>query len=198
MSAQVPPPDDRIAPPGHEHAALADEALMVRYASGDARAADVLLTRHQPALLRAIRRRVATDEDAQDLLQHSLLNLHRARESFDARGRLRPWLYAIAMNAVREHHRRARRRRELPLDEGDARATLADPARPVDDLIVAQSVRAAMGSLLDSQREVIELRWFEGRDYDEIAEHVGASQAAVRVRAHRGYERLRGALAAQA
>ena len=40
-------------------------------------------------------------------------------------------------------------------------------------------------------REVIELHWFENSPYDEIAMIVGASVAAVRVRAHRGYERLR-------
>jgi RNA polymerase sigma-70 factor (ECF subfamily) len=45
--------------------------------------------------------------------------------------------------------------------------------------------------LPDQQREIIELHWFEDIPYDEIARIVGASVAAVRVRAHRGYERLR-------
>ena len=55
-------------------------------------------------------------------------------------------------------------------------------------------VRAALANLPDAQREVIELHWFEDSPYDEIALIVGASVEAVRVRAHRGYARLRALL----
>ena len=54
-----------------------------------------------------------------------------------------------------------------------------------------ERVRAAVGRLPDGQREVLELHWFEGLPFPEVAAIVGASHSAVKVRAHRGYERLR-------
>jgi hypothetical protein len=51
-----------------------------------------------------------------------------------------------------------------------------------------------MMDLPADQREVIELHWFDGLEFPEVAQVVGASVSAVKVRAHRGYVRLRAAL----
>jgi DNA-directed RNA polymerase specialized sigma24 family protein len=51
-----------------------------------------------------------------------------------------------------------------------------------------------LGDLPADQREVIELHWFDGLEFPEVAQVVGASVSAVKVRAHRGYVRLRQAL----
>jgi len=176
---------------------LDDEALMTAYAVGDERAFRVLFERHAPTLYRAVRRRVDSEDDAHDVVQQTLLNMHRARHAFDPSRKLRPWLFAIAMNMVREHFRRAKRRSEFSLEPHHMQAAI-EPRTPVQEMLVADSVHTAMASLLDNQREVIELRWWQGRSYEEISDLVGASVSAVRVRAHRGYQRLRGALEAQA
>lgn len=175
-----------------------DETLMAAYVAGDEAAYRILFDRYAPLLYRIVRRRVASDDEAHDVVQQAFLNMHRFREDFRTDARLRPWLTTIAMNLVREHHRRLGRRRERSLDATEGRVQPVDPKTPVEDLQHVDSVRKAMRSLLDNQREVIELRWFEDKSYDEISEIVGASVAAVRVRAHRGYERLRGALLAEA
>ena len=62
-----------------------------------------------------------------------------------------------------------------------------DPVRAED----ARKVRVAIEKLPSGQREVIELHWFEGLPFGDVAKIVGASVTAVKVRAHRGYERLR-------
>jgi RNA polymerase sigma-70 factor (ECF subfamily) len=147
----------------------------------------VLFERYSVALYRLARRRVASDSDARDIVQQAMLQLHRARADFRGDSRLRPWLFTIAMNLVREHHRKKGRKREDAL--------LAEPAArdgvPEDARERAAQVRAALAELPEQQREIIELHWFEESPYEEIAVIVGASVAAVRVRAHRGYERLR-------
>jgi RNA polymerase sigma factor (sigma-70 family) len=93
---------------------------------------------------------------------------------------------------VREHYPNYTRRREQSLDSAPPSAA---PATEPEDSEGARErsarVRAALATLPDAQREVIELHWFENSPYEEIAMIVGASVAAVRVRAHRGYERLR-------
>lgn len=172
-----------------------DEALMAAYVAGDEAAYRILFDRYAPLLFRIVRRRVASEDEAHDVVQQAFLNMHRFRADFRTDARLRPWLTTIAMNLVREHHRRLGRRKERSLEATEGRVQAIDPATPVEDYQQADTVRKAMRSLLDNQREVIELRWFEEKSYDEISEIVGASVAAVRVRAHRGYERLRGALA---
>jgi RNA polymerase sigma factor (sigma-70 family) len=174
-----------------------DEVLMLAYLAGDERACQELFKRHTGPLLGMIRRRVRGDDQAHDILQQTFLNVHRARHDFRTGSRFKPWLYAIATNLVREHYRRASRRRESSLDALEALAPV-EPATPYDDYVTADSVHRALDGLLDNQREVIELHWFQDLGYDEISERVGASEAAVRVRAHRGYERLRDALQAAA
>lgn len=169
-----------------------DEELMAAYMDGDAGAFRALFDRHAAVLYRLARRRLSSDDDARDVVQQTLLQVHRARHDFRRGSRLRPWLFTIAMNLVREHYRKHSRRREQPLDSVPVSA---EPTVEPEDAERARErsarVRAALASLPDAQREVIELHWFENSPYDEIATIVGASVAAVRVRAHRGYERLR-------
>src|SRR5204863_6330886 len=94
-----------------------------------------------------------------------------------------------ALNLVREHHRRQGRRREQALEIEPAATSAAAPDSAASER--AARIRSALASLPEPQREVIELHWFEDSPYEEIARILGASVAAVRVRAHRGYERLR-------
>jgi RNA polymerase sigma-70 factor (ECF subfamily) len=169
-----------------------DEDLMAAYIDGEASAFRSLFERHAAVLYRLARRRLTSDDDARDVVQQTLLQMHRARNDFRRGSKLRPWLFTIAMNLVREHYRKQKRRREQSLENTP---NVSEPVHEpeVSDEARERSarVRSALASLPENQREVIELHWFENSPYEEIAQIVGASVAAVRVRAHRGYERLR-------
>jgi len=168
-----------------------DEQLMAAYVAGDARAFGVLFQRYGQVLYRIVRRRLGSDDDARDVVQQTMLQMHRARADFRTDSKVRPWLFTIAMNLVREHYRRSGRRREQGLEHEPRASESAQPEqRTLSDERMAR-VRKALASLPAQQREVIELHWFEESPYEEIAQIVGASVAAVRVRAHRGYQRLR-------
>ena len=139
------------------------------------------------------RRRLGNEDDARDVLQLTLLHMHRARNDFRSDSRLRPWLFTIAMNLVREHYRKKGRRPEQ-LGENSWQTAIAGSEAflaKAEDRDRSSRVRRALASLPEQQREVIELHWFEECPYDEVAAIVGASVEAVRVRAHRGYARLR-------
>jgi RNA polymerase sigma-70 factor (ECF subfamily) len=168
-----------------------DEELMAAYVRGDNAAFDMLFDRYAGVLYRLVRRRVGSDDDARDIVQQTLLQLHRARLDFRPGSRLRPWLFTIAMNLVREYYRRQGRRREQALERDPVVLDAIEPDGAQLTRERVASVRAALDRLPEQQREVIELHWFEESPYEEIATIVGASVAAVRVRAHRGYERLR-------
>lgn len=168
-----------------------DAELMAEYVAGDSAAFKLIFDRHAGALYAMARRRLSSDEDARDVVQQTLLQLHRARHDFRAGARLRPWLFTIAMNLVREHYRRKGRRREQSLEADPIAEQAVEPGGDEQAQARSARLRAALESLPESQREVIELHWFAESPYEEIARIVGASVAAVRVRAHRGYERLR-------
>jgi RNA polymerase sigma factor (sigma-70 family) len=163
-----------------------DEELMAAYVAGDERAFRALFERYADLLFAVLRRSLPQPEDARDLVQRTFLHLHRARLDYRAGAPVRPWLFTIAMNLKREHFRGRARRPEEPLATEPA-TSARDPEAIADD----SHVRKALASLPDGQREVIALHWFAGLSFGEVAQIVGASLTAVKVRAHRGYGRLR-------
>jgi len=170
-----------------------DEELMLAYANGEESAVREIFRRYAPVLLRLCTRQVGRPADAQDIVQQTFLQLHRARRDFRAEMRLRPWIMTIALNLARDLLRRRGRRPETTVDEA---ALPAVPATSGGDAEadVARRVRLALSGLPREQREVIELHWFEQLSFTEIAGIVGATSGAVRVRAHRGYVTLRKSL----
>jgi RNA polymerase sigma factor (sigma-70 family) len=173
--------------------ARTDEELFSAYVAGDRQAFAELWSRYSPALCRLMRKQIRRSEDVNDLVQQTFLQLHRARNDFREGARLRPWLYTIALNLRREYWRRMGRRRESPVELDERMLPTVEQA----DIVVkenAAALRKALATLSDGQREVIELHWFEGFSFPEVAQIVGASLSAVKVRAHRGYKVLRAEL----
>ncbi len=166
---------------------------MSAYVAGDAAAFRLIFERYSPLLMRAMLRELYVREEASDLVQQTFLQLHRARADFDPGQKLKPWVFTIAMNLKREYFRRKKRRpeRSFDADSGPEPAVAALGAARVD---ARRTLARALAELPADQREVIELHWFDGLDFPEVAEAVGASLSAVKVRAHRGYVRLREAL----
>ncbi len=162
---------------------------MERFCQGDARAFDALFRRYGQPVHRYLCRLVKSSAAAEDLCQATFVSLVKARGRFQPGARFRPWLYAIATNAARDH---LRRRVEAVTPEGELPEEPVAPAGR--DVGLEKAVRAALEQLPPAQREAIVLHRFEGMSFSEIADAVGLSESAVKVRAHRGYERLRALL----
>lgn len=171
-----------------------DEELLSAWATGDEAAFRVLFERYAERLYRVMRREVGDPEQARDLVQQTFVQLHRARLDYDPRRPARPWIFTIARNVKRDWYRRHIRRPEGHAVDGD---NLPEPSTQADQerRLAGADVRTAVASLPAAQREVVQLHWFEGLPFPEVAEIVGASTSAVKVRAHRAYQRLRELLA---
>jgi RNA polymerase sigma-70 factor (ECF subfamily) len=165
-----------------------DEELMKAYVGGDAAAFKELFARYAPKLERLMLRELFAREEAKDLVQQTFLQLHRARLDFDPEQRFKPWLYTIALNLKREHFRRRRRRPETLGDAVDDRAA---PGGAHEALEAHRSLSWALAQLPDESRSVIELHWFDGLSFAEVARSLGIGAVAAKVRAHRGYQRLK-------
>lgn len=166
---------------------------MIAYKMGDRQALRQLFRRYEPLVLRVLARDLDTPDEAHDLAQQAFLQLHRARADFQPERAFRPWFLTIVLNLKREYFRkRGRFSRALGgllmrqrVSESEALA--AEPERVVE----AQRVRRALRQLPVQQREAIVLHWFEGLSFAEIATMLGVGESALKVRAHRGYARLR-------
>ena len=169
---------------------MSDEALMAAYVGGDHSAFRTLFDRYAPRLLGLMQRQISREADARDLVQQTFMQLHRARNDFRKDAALRPWLFTIALNLRREHFRKKGRRKEASLDLDVHQPSVAPDPR-LERMEAAGKVREALQQLPEKQRVVIELHWLEVMSVPEVSRVVGAKLSAVKVRAHRGYERLR-------
>ena len=170
-----------------------DEQLMAAYVAGDLAAFQAIFARYAPLLTRAMLRGLYVREEANDLVQQTFLHLHRARNDFDLNQKLKPWLFTIGMNLKREYFRRSKRKPEISLELGSAMEPVL-PSAGIARVEARLTLAQALSNLPPDRREVIELHWFDGLDFPEVAIVVGASVSAVKVRAHRGYLGLRKAL----
>jgi RNA polymerase sigma-70 factor (ECF subfamily) len=165
-----------------------DEVLMERFIDGDGTAFDALFSRHASGVRAYLQRLTGSSATADDLTQVTFVSMVRGRGRFTRGAKVKPWLYAIATNAARDAGRRAKF--EAVTDEGVLPETPAEPGVE-RDFGLEKAVKAALAQLPEAQREAILLHRFEGLSFAEIAEQVGLTESAVKVRAHRGYERLR-------
>lgn len=175
-----------------------DEALMSAHIAGDKKAFAIIVRRYGPVLTGMARRHLRSPELAKDLVQQTFLHVHRARNDFREGARLKPWIFTIATNLIREHYRRTGRRPETSYEAVREESPQIEPqVDPVDlaelqmQQINVQKLQQALTSLPESQRLVIELHWIQGHSFSDVANMVGASVSAVKVRAHRGYKKLR-------
>jgi len=166
-----------------------DEALMKAYVTeGDPDAFATVFRRYASRLMAFFVRMVRSQAVAHDLVQQTFLQVHRARRDYRQGAPFRPWLYTIALNLRRAYFRRRGRRPETPYDaEKHPEPAVESKVSSVRDRLV----RRALADLNEGQREVIVLHWYEGYSFPEIAVMLNASLSAVKVRAHRGYERLK-------
>ena len=134
-------------------------------------------------LRRFIRRRVADDARAEDLLAEVFLRIHRGLDTLQDPQRIAPWLYRIARNVVADHHRRGVGTEPLPSAD-----SIGDDVMPDHDETRALSrcVRPMVERLPEPYREAVLLAELEGLPQVELAERLGLSRSGAKSRVQRG------------
>ncbi len=173
---------------------LAVSAAMDRYANGDDSAFGELYDRLAPRLLGFLFRQTGDRTRAEDLVQQTFLQMHCARETYATGADVLPWAFAIARRLAIDAYRRGKRE---VLDGDLDLAPLVSDLLPEDALRskrAAERVQETLESLPDGQRIAFELIKLDGLSVAQAAEALGTTVTAVKLRAHRTYEALRGAL----
>jgi RNA polymerase sigma-70 factor, ECF subfamily len=176
---------------------VSDAALVVAVGRWRQDALAEAYRRHAGAVFGLASRVVADRTLAEEVVQEVFLRLWDSPDRFDpSRGSLRSYLLAQchgrSVDLIRsEHSRRAREERE---HRQRAEAGY-DIEHEVWDLTVAEQVRDAMGALPDDERRAIELAYFGGLTYREVANALDQPEGTVKSRIRSGLRRLRGGLA---
>jgi RNA polymerase sigma-70 factor (ECF subfamily) len=177
-------------------------AAMERYARGEDRAFSQLYDSLAPRLHRYLLRASRDPALAEDVLQQTMLRIHRARGRFIVGAEVMPWAFAIARRLLIDSARRDRNEsRNVSLETGGHEASPVEAAadqRPADELIdsqrLARALEAEIERLPEIHRVAFKLLKKDGLSIREAAQVLGATPTAVKLRAHRAYVALRSAL----
>jgi RNA polymerase sigma-70 factor (ECF subfamily) len=175
---------------------LSDEDLCQRLAQRDHGALVELYRRHGASVHNLARRVCGSTELAEEVTQDVFVDLWNRPERFDAvRGRLRTFLitraHGLSVDLVRaEAARQAREQRSV----ADSKGSGYDLDHYVFDLSTAETVQRIVAQLPHDERAAIEMAYFEGMTYRDVAQTLGTPEGTIKSRIRSGLRRLRDAL----
>jgi len=187
---------------------LPTQQLVAAAQDGDAQASGALLQRYLPVLRafvrlrsdRVLREREAESDLVQTACRQALQNL--GQFEWRDEGSFRHWLFALALNKIRNHRNMAlagkrdvrREQRDADGQLGVAYATMLTPTQELASRDAIARIESAIDGLPESYREVVILSRVVGLGSAQIAERLGKSEGAVRVQLSRALARLAAAL----
>ena len=170
---------------------LSDQELIelsLKRGAKDNRPFSELFRRHHAVVWRVCYRFMTNSQDAEDMTQEVFFKAYRKLSQFEGRSSLSTWLYRIAVTTCLNEKRRRSRRPALsstPLD--DMIESLPAESSEEECLTQIQQGRLieALAQLRETQRQVLFLRDFEQLSYKEIAQRLGLSLSATKMRIQR-------------
>lgn len=163
-------------------------------------AGDALISRHYREISRFFCNKVASGDDAADLVHQTFLGALESLERFRGETSFRRYLYAVAHNVL---HAYIRKRYKRLREHEDFSGVCVDDLAPASPSSIVMGVRQAQ-ALVDALRRlplhdqvVLELRYFSGMTSRESARLLAIAEPTLRSQLARGKDRLRTLVAAQ-
>ncbi len=173
----------------------ADQGLIARIAEGDKRAFEQLFTAYGERVFRYAYRLISDQTKAEEVTNDVMLEVWKTAAKFERRSKVSTWILGItrhlALNAVR--------RKQLDTVDVDDAPEIAAPedntsARDHDHQVLQKTLREALSKLSPEHRDVVELTFFHGCSYAEIAEIVQCPENTVKTRMFHARKQLQGLL----
>jgi RNA polymerase sigma-70 factor, ECF subfamily len=168
--------------------------LVAAARDGDRQAFDELVRRTYVDTYTLAVRLTANEEDARDVVQEAYLRAWKGIKRFRGDAQFSTWLYRITANAAYTLVQKRRRRRTEPLetvDEPVEAAVGAQPEAAAESALLLEQLSDAVAELPPKLRALVVLKDVYGLSHDDIAEELGISVAAAKVRLHRARKKLR-------
>jgi RNA polymerase sigma-70 factor (ECF subfamily) len=173
------------------------ERLAVAAREGDREAFDELVRRTYVDTYTLAVRLTGNEEDARDVVQEAYLRAWKGIGRFRGDAQFTTWLYRITANASYTLVQKRRRRRVEPLEMADEPVETALEAQPeaaAESAAMMARLSEAVAELPPKLRSIVVLKDVYGLPHEAIAEELGISVAAAKVRLHRGRKKLRDVL----
>lgn len=167
------------------------EQLIERYQAGEPDAATAFVEQVSPRIFQFLLTHVRDKPLAEDVLQEFWLRIHKARHTYRLGEPVWPWLFAIARRVQIDNYRRRSRisHHEVQTESLPDHAHAGTGAAGSGESIVEM-----LQTLPQNQREAVVLLKVTGLSLEEAARATGISVGAVKQRAHRAFQTLRGRL----
>ena len=165
--------------------------LMREYQSGRFEAFDEIYASIAAPLRRYLLSQARDPAKADDLVQETLLQLHRARHTYDPAYPLMPWAMAIARHVWLMDRRTLSRRPWAPDDVTEMELPVRAEAALLAD---RDEVRRALGQVASARRTAVIQHHLLGFSFREIAQRAGIAETAAKLRSSRGMAQLRALL----
>jgi RNA polymerase sigma-70 factor (ECF subfamily) len=180
-----------VAPNG-EH--VDDRELIEAAQGGDRSAFEELVRLTYQDTFTLAHRLTGNEEDARDVAQDAYLRAWKGIGKFRGEAQFSTWLYRITANAAATHMRKRRRHRSESLDDVGEPMELryeAQPAAMAEAGDLLDRLAAAVDQLPPKLRQVVVLRDVYSLPHEAIAEELGITETAAKVRLHRARRKLR-------
>ena len=167
---------------------ISDRVLLERHVNGDGEAFAQLMRTYANPIYGYLARSGIRPADRDDLFQEVFCKVHRAALKGLPDGPVRPWLFTIAVNTVRDSFRRAKVRSIVKLDEkagADVPAAVTPPDRAAEHAETLSFLDREIAKLPDDQREALLLCTVEGLSLEDASAALGAPVNTLKTRIRR-------------
>ena len=168
-----------------------DQLIIQRVLGGNRDAFRVLIGRYSDPLYRHALCMTGSPDVAEDILQLSFIKAYQ--HLAEVRGRFDAWVFRIVANGCKDWLKNIRRS-HLSYDEDDQPSTYATPDEELDRSELRSDLDVALAALPASLREAFIMKHVEGRSYEEMADLLGTTVGALKMRVHRAREALQALL----
>jgi RNA polymerase sigma-70 factor, ECF subfamily len=168
-----------------------DQLIIQRVLAGERDAFRLLIQRYSDALYRHALCMTGSPDVAEDILQLSFIKAYQ--HLAEVRGRFDAWVFRIVANGCKDWLKNIRRS-HLSYDEDDQPSDYATPDEELDRTELRSDLDRALAALPAPLREVCLMKPVEGRSYEEMADLLGTTVGALKMRVHRAREALQALL----
>jgi len=169
----------------------ADQEIITKVLAGDRNAFGVLIQRYSDPLYRHALGMTGSPDVAEDILQMSFIKAFQHLS--EVRGRFDAWVFRIVANGCKDWLKNIRRT-HLSYEEDDQPTSYATPEEELDRTQLRNDLDVALAQLPTSLREAFIMKHVEGRSYEEMADLLGTTVGALKMRVHRAREALQALL----
>lgn len=170
---------------------IRQEAVIIEKARKDPRAFGTLYEKYFDRIFNYLLRQTDDEELAGDLCAQTFVNALNHLNKYEFRGiPFSAWLYKIASNEVNKHFRKSKGKKVFSIEE----TRIKELVEPADDQVDEELINRLIEFMKDlptDMLQVLELRFYEDKDFKEIAYILDITESGAKMRTYRALDKLR-------